>query len=94
MTRIFLAETFGIDIDTQREQFIFCGDSPNDAPMFEFFPSACGVANVADFAETMTSLPAYIASKRGAEGFVEIASQILAIREDVSAASIINKEEH
>jgi HAD superfamily hydrolase (TIGR01484 family) len=94
MTRIFLAETYGIDIDTQREQFIFCGDSPNDAPMFEFFPSACGVANVTDFAETMTALPAYIASKRGAEGFVEIASQILAIREDVSAASIINKEEH
>ena len=29
-----------------RERFVFVGDSPNDAPMFAYFPNAVGVANV------------------------------------------------
>ena len=50
MTRRFVAEALGLDLDAERERFVFCGDSPNDAPMFGFFPNACGVANVRDFA--------------------------------------------
>ena len=38
MTRTLLAEEFGIDLDAERERFVFAGDSPNDAPMFAFFP--------------------------------------------------------
>ncbi len=92
MTRRFLADAFGIDIDAERDRFIFCGDSPNDVPMFGFFPSACGVANIVDFADSLAARPAYVASERGAEGFVEIASQILAARQDAPAASDLNKE--
>ena len=32
-------------------RYVFSGDSPNDAPMFGFFPNAVGVANVRDFAD-------------------------------------------
>ena len=39
MTRMLLAEEFGIDLDNdaQRRRIAFVGDSPNDAPMFRFF---------------------------------------------------------
>lgn len=80
MSRRFLAEEFGIDLEADRHRFVYCGDSPNDAPMFGAFPHACGVANVADFVGQMEALPAYIAQARGGEGFVEIGERILAAR--------------
>jgi hypothetical protein len=48
--------------------------------MFGFFPYACGVANVRDFEGAIAATPAFIASKRGADGFVEIAERILSAR--------------
>ena len=33
----------------RRRDYLFVGDSPNDAPMFRFFSNSVGVANVADF---------------------------------------------
>jgi HAD superfamily hydrolase (TIGR01484 family) len=83
MTRRFLADAFAIDLEAVRDRFVFCGDSPNDAPMFGYFPLACGVANVRDLASRMTATPAYVAPSRGAEGFVEIAATILAGRKTV-----------
>jgi HAD superfamily hydrolase (TIGR01484 family) len=80
MTRIFLRERLGLDLDEARDRIVFCGDSPNDAPMFGFFPYACGVANVRDFEGAMSATPAFVASKRGGEGFVEIAERILSAR--------------
>ncbi|UGY22109.1 HAD hydrolase family protein [Bradyrhizobium septentrionale] len=80
MTRIFLRERLGLDLDAARDRIVFCGDSPNDAPMFGFFPYACGVANVRDFEGEMPATPAFIASKRGGAGFVEIVEQILSAR--------------
>ena len=83
MTRIFLRERLGLDLDEARDRIVFCGDSPNDAPMFGFFPYACGVANVRDFESSMAATPAFVASKRGGEGFVEIAERILSARASV-----------
>jgi HAD superfamily hydrolase (TIGR01484 family) len=80
MTRRFLADAFDIDLDAHRDRFVFCGDSPNDAPMFGFFPLACGVANVRDFAGRISAEPAFVAPSRGGAGFVEIAERILAGR--------------
>ncbi len=53
------------------------GDSPNDAPMFGFFPHAVGVANVRDFAGRMEALPRYVTASRGAAGFAELAAALL-----------------
>jgi HAD superfamily hydrolase (TIGR01484 family) len=80
MTRRFLAEALGLDLEATRDRFVFCGDSPNDAPMFGFFPYACGVANVRDFEGRMAAYPAFVSPSRGAAGFVEIADRILAAR--------------
>jgi HAD superfamily hydrolase (TIGR01484 family) len=80
MTRILLQECFGIDLDAQRNEFVFAGDSPNDAPMFEFFPHAVGVANVVDFGDRVTTLPAYVTRARCGAGFVELADALIAAR--------------
>ncbi len=80
MSRRFAAERLGIDIEAERNNVVFCGDSPNDSPMFAYFPYACGVANVADFAGKMAANPAFIAASRGGDGFVEIAEMLLRAR--------------
>ena len=80
MSRRFAAERLGINLETDRKRVVFCGDSPNDAPMFAYFPYACGVANVADFTGKMDAEPAFIAPSRGGDGFVEIAKMLLAAR--------------
>jgi HAD superfamily hydrolase (TIGR01484 family) len=80
MTRILLQECFGIDLDAQRNEFVFAGDSPNDAPMFEFFPHAVGVANVVEFADRMATLPAYVTRSRCGAGFVELADALIAAK--------------
>jgi HAD superfamily hydrolase (TIGR01484 family) len=80
MTRRFTSERLGLDIDVEKDKIVFCGDSPNDAPMFNFFPYACGVANVREFAGKMESDPAFVTVSTGGEGFVEIADILLADR--------------
>jgi HAD superfamily hydrolase (TIGR01484 family) len=84
MTRRFVQEAMGLDLEAMKEQFVFCGDSPNDAPMFGYFPYACGVANVKDFVGRIDALPAYVSRQRGGEGFVEIAERILSARAETS----------
>jgi HAD superfamily hydrolase (TIGR01484 family) len=77
MTRTLLAEVFGIDVDAERERWVFVGDSPNDAPMFAYFPNAIGVANVRVFAEHIPTLPAYVTRAEAGAGFAEVAASLL-----------------
>ena len=78
MTRRLLAEAFAVDLDAERERFVFVGDSPNDAPMFAFFPNAVGVANIRAFADRIPTLPAYVTERCGGEGFAELVDFLLA----------------
>ena len=78
MTRRLLAEVFAVDLDAQRDSFVFVGDSPNDAPMFAFFPNAVGVANVRPFLERIATPPAYVTQREAGAGFVELADCLLA----------------
>jgi HAD superfamily hydrolase (TIGR01484 family) len=75
-----MAELFGIDIERDKAAYVFCGDSPNDAPMFGFFPNAVGVANVAEFADRLAHKPAWIAKARSGAGFVELAHALIDAR--------------
>jgi hypothetical protein len=77
MTRTLFAEVFGLDLDAQRARYVFAGDSPNDAPMFAFFPNAVGVANVRDFADRIAPLPAYVTVREAGAGFAELADFLL-----------------
>jgi len=82
MTRRLCAERFGIDLDdaAERTRIVFAGDSPNDEPMFGFFPHAVGVANVLAFRDRMRALPAWVTAAPAGRGFVELAEHLLAAR--------------
>jgi HAD superfamily hydrolase (TIGR01484 family) len=77
MTKAFVRERWGLDADGNTERFLFCGDSPNDEPMFQYFPITAGVKNVLRFADRMEYLPSFVASREGGEGFAEIVETIL-----------------
>ena len=79
-TRLMMREEFAIDIDASRAAFVFAGDSPNDQPMFKFFPNAVGVANVREMAELMQDLPAWVTPSAGSHGFAELVDALLADR--------------
>ena len=79
-SRQMMGELFGVDIEARRDRYVFSGDSPNDAPMFGFFPNAVGVANVRDFAADMDALPRWITTARSGAGFVELAQALIAAR--------------
>jgi HAD superfamily hydrolase (TIGR01484 family) len=79
-SRTMMAELFGVDIAAERERYVFAGDSPNDSPMFGYFPNALGVANVRDFADRLEHKPRWIASARSGAGFVELAKALIAAR--------------
>jgi HAD superfamily hydrolase (TIGR01484 family) len=80
MARILMRERYGVDLDADRERYVFIGDSPNDEPMFAYFPNAVGVANVADFTDRMQHGPAYVTPARCGAGFVELAKRLLSAR--------------
>ncbi len=79
MTRRLMRECFGVDLDAQREQYLFVGDSPNDAPMFAYFSNSVGVANVADFGGRISQLPTYVTRERCGAGFVEVVDSLLSV---------------
>ena len=78
--RLMMREHFGLELDAERERCVFVGDSPNDAPMFAFFPNAVGVANVTDFRDRLEALPAWITPSRCGAGFVELARLLIDAR--------------
>ena len=63
-----------------KERFIFVGDSPNDAPMFEYFPYSVGVANVREFGDHGSSAPKYVTDHASGAGFAEIAGTCCSAR--------------
>ena len=78
MTRTLLDEEFGIDLDAEQERCIFIGDSPNDAPMFDFFSYSIGVANVHAFGDAIATPPKYVTVGQAGAGFAELAAFLLA----------------
>ena len=76
-TKAMMKEDFDIDLEADREEFVFAGDSPNDQPMFAYFPNAVGVANVLQMADLMTDFPKWITPSAGAAGFAELAEALI-----------------
>jgi len=77
MTRTLFAEAFGEDLDAERARYVFAGDSPNDAPMFAFFPLAVGMANIRPFLDRIATPPAYVTDAEAGSGFVQLADFLL-----------------
>ena len=80
MARIFARERWNLDLDTAKERFLFCGDSPNDAPMFAHFPHSAAVKNIEKFLGQLTHRPAFVADHEGSKGFAQIVGTILKSR--------------
>jgi HAD superfamily hydrolase (TIGR01484 family) len=80
MTRLLMQEQFGVDLERDREALAFIGDSPNDEPMFGFFPVCAAVANIAHFADALVHRPAHVTAGAEGAGFAEFAQQLLAAR--------------
>ncbi len=77
MSRRFFADVFALHLDRHRNQVLYAGDSPNDAPMFAFFPHSVGVANVLHFLGHMDADPAWVSAGEGGDGFAELADLLL-----------------
>ena len=77
MTRTLLADAFDLNLEQKKERFVFVGDSPNDAPMFEYFPYSVGVANVREFGDFGANSPKYVTERESGAGFAEIAELLL-----------------
>jgi HAD superfamily hydrolase (TIGR01484 family) len=80
MSRRFLHEAFDIDAERSVEKIAYCGDSPNDAPMYAYFPNGIGVANIRPFVPLMSHLPRYITEAEGGLGFAEFAKLVIRAR--------------
>lgn len=80
MSRALMTECFNIDLEREKEAFVFIGDSPNDAPLFAFFPMSVGVANVADFVDQMDAYPAFVTRARAGAGIAELVDALLRAR--------------
>lgn len=76
-TRLLFSEIFRVDLDAVKENVMFVGDSPNDAPMFGYFPNSVGVANVLEFERVEFSRPAWITASKSGDGFSEAAAMLL-----------------
>lgn len=81
MARTLMRECFSIELDGEKSRFVFVGDSPNDAPLFAYFPHAVGVANVRAFAGKLDAEPAYVTNLESGAGFRELVDFLLASRE-------------
>ena len=76
-TRRMFQDLWDIDLSRSKEQFAFLGDSPNDEPMFEFFPHSIGVRNVTPYLEIMRNPPRWMTKAESTSGFVEAVRKLL-----------------
>jgi hypothetical protein len=79
MTRHFLEEIYHVDI--VGDEVLFCGDSPNDEPMFAALRHSVAVANILPFVESLTHRPRYVCERPQGQGFSDLVGAILRDRE-------------
>lgn len=80
MTKTYCERELGFEFAKENASLAFCGDSPNDEPMFEAFTNSFAVANIVNFAARLKHKPAYVSEKNGGHGFVQIAERILSLK--------------
>jgi HAD superfamily hydrolase (TIGR01484 family) len=73
----YLLNTEGKKRHINKENVLYSGDSPNDEPLFEFFPLSIGVANIKLFWDKLKHHPKYLTLEEGGKGFKEFAEELL-----------------
>ena len=82
MSRFLFEEVFRENLEDIKQDVIYIGDSPNDAPMFAYFPHSIGVANVLQFEGRMPCDPAWITRREGGYGFAEMVDKLLTLKKE------------
>lgn len=75
--KLLLKNLWHEEDENSLSSYLFCGDSPNDEPMFAAFQNGVAVANVKPWLHLMPSQPHYITSGEGGNGFAEMVEIIL-----------------
>ena len=78
--RWMVRRLLGRELDAERGCWVWVGDSTNDQAMFGAFPLSVGVANLMDFAATLTVWPTYITPGSRGAGFAEVVDRLLAVK--------------
>jgi HAD superfamily hydrolase (TIGR01484 family) len=86
MVKRWALEQLGLNLEQERDQCVFCGDSPNDEPMFDFFPLSFGMANLVPFSSMLSRRPAFICEQECGAGFCQVVEKILEARRVASTA--------
>lgn len=87
MTLEFLKKEFSVDAELSKSICAFSGDSPNDEPMFAFFPNSFAVANINNFIDQLKNPPNYVSPSRGGAGFSEIAEALISVNQATPSRS-------
>jgi HAD superfamily hydrolase (TIGR01484 family) len=78
--RWIVQRLLGRDIEVERGDWVYVGDSTNDQLMFGHFPLSVGVANLMEFAAQLTTWPAYLTDGARGAGFAEVARRLISAR--------------
>jgi len=70
-------DALGLEIDLDKERWLFVGDSTNDAAAFEQFPLSVGVSNVRDYLPRLPTPPRFVTDADRGSGFAELARHLL-----------------
>ena len=73
-------DALGLAIAAAPDQWLFIGDSANDAAAFAYFPVSVGVANVREALPRLPTPPAHVTRADRGEGFAEMADFVLRAR--------------
>lgn len=76
-SRYLLSRHFRMSTGQELTSALYVGDSPNDAPMFGYFPKSVGVANVRRYAGRMPAEPQYVTNASYGAGFAELVAYLL-----------------
>lgn len=71
-----LREVLDVNLDQELDQWVFVGDSGNDAAAFAYFPVTVAVANVRDHLHRLPTPPRYITDSDRGRGFAELATHL------------------
>ena len=74
---LFLKKELGVSALTAKKICGYVGDSPNDEPMWSFFPLSFGVQNLRKFETQLRDPPQFITEEPGGQGFASLARLII-----------------
>ena len=77
MCEQYLKDCYKIKVAEAQDIVAFCGDSPNDEPLFKSFKNSFGVANILNFKDSLETPPKFVSNSEGGDGFVEIATELI-----------------